>query len=330
MGKKYANNIREISWCVLNCPNIILRDYMCEVFGNVQDAVNPYKAWIKSRDTSKDYLSKSDLLTEIGKLFSDPFVKIYRENLKGRMLNRYFQGEFSLSLVGKLDRYTTVAHQMKAADYWSPGAHSDLGSLVDSLRFSSPLMSDIRSCFGSLCYTTKAQYDRDSRRELTPDYYEKLGVIQRTVGKIPQSGIISLSELAKRENISSPSAPPAPFKNYCSYYFARTPINFHSRISNAMSQKWYKDYFNQKIQERYNAIAQSEKNIEDFLKSVDRNHSENQGSLNNTAQTLKSFMASFSEFVDVLKANDPGKTEQWKASHPIQFKQISDAFQSGS
>ncbi len=379
MGKKNANNFNEISWCALNCPNLILRDYMCEVFGNMKESTEDKKHILNRIASSfKTYLSvsktepktkvdpnfqgKTDLIPLIAKIFADPFTKKYREYLQGKMLGAYYQAAFQFSVV-QLSGFTNMAHKMEHAEFWSPDSDPDITSLVNSsFRKNSPMLGEIKGCFGSLCYTTIKEYDHEEKRTLVPDYYDKLikkskisdGKILSALTNrvfVPQSGIISLEDMNKlpedaSETPSSSSESnqadhhstkkndqktwPSPFRNYCDYYFARTPINFHSRITNAFSNiknlgggKKYQEYFDDKVQERYNMITKSRETLKTFLEAFDEaSKTPDTNSLKEKESELTTFMEKFSDFMEILQSKSLEKIQEWKKGDPEYYEQI--------
>lgn len=361
MGRKNANNLREISWCVLNCPNIILQDYMCEVLGNMRtkitnkrfqptsitgrldDTMNIRKTFLSKANRFQDYLGSEELLEKLSRFFSDPFVKTYRENLKGRMMNRYFQGEFFVSLAGRMDRFTTIAHKMDNADFWSADSNPNPMSLIDLFRTTSPVIQDIRKCFGSLCYTNVAEYNYEIHHALTQNNYTSSWKRIMSGQKMPLTGIISLEDLKTKTtppaeaSIPSKDAPqdvptataekapvfPAPFDNYCTYYFARTPINMHSRLINLASFQKYRSYFNEKIQERYEIIKRSTKNIDTLIKRTDIvKVSQDYKQLESSLEKMGGFMKNFSAYVEA-RQKGPEELLKWKESNPEALSQIS-------
>ena len=387
MGKKNANNFKEIAWCILNCPNLILRDYVCEVFGNMKDTeetkssilsriksvVKDLKPYLPVSNNKQDsvpntkFLATTDLIPLISKFFADPFTQKYRQYIKGKMLNSYYQSAFQFSVV-QLAQFTTMAHKLEHAEFWSPDSNPDLGSLVNStFRKNSPMIKEIKDCFGSLCYTTYDENKIEKTRTLTPGYYEKLVQSSKVSdGKIlsalrnrifiPQSGLISLEELNKHfqganseehnpadtQNndlaIMKDSHPtgtdmkqaPAPFSNYCDYYFARTPINFHSRITNTASNiknlgegKKYQDYFDAKVQERYDMIKRSREYIKEFLVKFDESiKNPDTTLLAETTTELEKFMEEFSQFMNLVQEKKHDEIKKWKVSNPDSYKQI--------
>ncbi len=367
MGKQNANNFREISWCILNCPNIILQDYMCEVLGNMRknitnnrfqstsvrgrlessndtDTMNVRKTFLSKSNRVHDYLGADALIEKISNLFSDPFVKIYRTNLKGRMMNRYFQGEFFVSLAGRMDRFTTIANKMDYSDFWSADSNPDPLSLLDLFKTTSPTIQDIRKCFGSLCYSNVAEYNYELKHALTQNNYTSSWERIRSGGKMPLTGIISLEDLKNKLmppasakmasqtskvniptsiNVQEAPAFPAPFENYCTYYFARSPINLHSRVSNLPSFQKYRSYFNEKINERYAVIQRSKENIETLIKKTDiLKVSQDFDKFQNAFTKIEDFMRNFTLYIEAFKTS-PEELSRWKQENPAAFNQIS-------
>lgn len=306
--------------------------------------MNVRKTFLSKANRFKDYLGSEKLLQKLSQFFSDPFVRIYRENLKGRMMNRYFQGEFFVSLAGRMDRFTTIAHKMNNADFWSADSNPDPMSLIDLFRTTSPVIQDIRKCFGSLCYTNVAEYDYESRHSLTENNYTSSWKRILSGQKMPLTGIISLEDLQARpapqaeasilsqdlsngvpiaKNLEKVPDFPAPFDNYCTYYFARTPINMHSRIANLPSFQRYRSYFNEKIKERYAVIQRSTENIQTLIKKTDTSKVlQDYTQLQTSLEKMGDFMKNFTAYVEALKKS-PEELSQWKTSNPEALQQIS-------
>lgn len=342
MARKNANNIREISWCLYNCPPVVLSDYLCEVLGNAKKTV-PQKKQSKSRakkleksktiegekgrgkqdkyrDKSKDFEPLDGLVLNIGKIMSDPFLKRYRENLKGQMLVRYLGGQNHVSLVGNIRRYTTVADKMRNADYWSPDASADLKSIIYLLNPESKTVSDINACFSTLCYTTKEELQKNIKKEVALN--KKYGLLQSR----PKRATLASDEEAKnadriiksRENpegvdSKQPKAKPI-FKNYCSYYFARTPINFHSRLKHLPMGSRYGTYHYKKTQERADAMDQANKQIPALVE-----HFSQEQLTEIQPEDFASLMSDFADFTDAVKKKE---LDTFKAANPEKYTRI--------
>ena len=351
MARKNANNIREISWCLYNCPPVVLSDYLCEVLGNAKATIST-KTQSKSRakklqkakevkgekglekqdkyrDKSKDFEPLGDLVSNIGKIMSDSFLKRYRENLKGQMLVRYLGGQNHVSLVGNIRRYTTVADKMRNADYWSPDASADLKSIIYLLNPESKTTKDINACFSTLCYTTKEELQKTIKEEVTLN--KKYGLLQsrpkratlasdaeaENAERVTKSRSNSDSETVNLDPEDADQKDPGPlFGNYCSYYFARTPINFHSRLKNLPRDMRYKTYYNKKIQERANAMDQANEQVSKLMESFKQAQPPEI-----QPEDFASLMSDFADFTDAVKATS---LDAFKADYPEKYARIKD------
>ena len=188
---QHANNLRKVSWCLYNASPVILRDYMCEVLGNLKDVVSQAK-----KGKLQTLFGKNHFINAAAPIFKDALVSTYRNMLKYRFLDKFYTSIHDVEGLAQINSWTTAEDKLNASEFWTIESNPKLLSVLQGMNASSPLMKSINSCNSLRC--DRMSPEDKKHQELYLDDHA-----------------LNLEE------------PPTPYVNYCDYYFSKSPLHLN-------------------------------------------------------------------------------------------------------
>ena len=143
---KYANNLRKVSWCLYNASPVILRDYMCEVLGNLKPSVP-----LPKKGRKQIFYGEDGFIKATAPIFKDALVSTYRNMLKYRFLDKFYTSIHDVEGLVQINSWTTAEDKLNASEFWTIESNPKLLSVLQGMHASSTLMKSINSCHDLKC-----------------------------------------------------------------------------------------------------------------------------------------------------------------------------------